>query len=106
MVCINGILTFNPGVVIGARAGSPNCVTITCSVSSTVYNVPLAMSTSRTTSMIRGAAMRFMLLLLPCWSHWGHIATLEIQERQHRRRLLTIEHIRLFHGGKNLPHGL
>src|SRR5262249_22933031 len=64
------------------------------------------MNSTSTTSMIRGAAMRFMLLLLPCWSHWGHIATLEIQERQHRRRLLTIEHIRLFHGRENLTHGL
>src|SRR5215831_14021425 len=64
------------------------------------------MSASRTTSMIRGAAMRFMLLLLPCWSHWGHIAPLEIQERQHRRWLLTIEHIHLFHGGENLTHSL
>src|SRR5262249_49978469 len=64
------------------------------------------MSTSRTISMIRGAAMRCMLLLLPCWSHWGHIATLEIQERQHRRRLLTIEHIPLLHSRENLTHSL
>src|SRR5215211_5565573 len=64
------------------------------------------MSRSSTTSMINGATTRCMSLLLPGWSHWGHIATLEIQEWQHRRWLLPIEHIRLFHGGENLPHGL
>src|SRR5438128_4431376 len=64
------------------------------------------MSTSSTTSIINGATTRFMSLLLPCWRRWGHIAPLQIQERQHRRRLLTIEHIHLFHGGENLPHRL
>src|SRR5919198_3768859 len=56
--------------------------------------------------MIRGAAMRFMLLLLPCWGHGGHIATLEIEERQDRRRLLSIEHIHLFDGWEEFAHRL
>src|SRR6266704_4082085 len=64
------------------------------------------MSTSSTTSIINGATTRFMSLLLPCWRRWGHIAPLEIQEWQHRRRLITIEHIHLFHGRENLTHGL
>src|SRR5438093_8456827 len=64
------------------------------------------MNSTSTTSMIRGAAIRFMLLLLPCWGHGGHIATLEIQERQYRRRLLSIEHIHLFHRGNDLAHRL
>src|SRR5712691_10513308 len=63
------------------------------------------MSTSNTTSMIRGATTRFILLLLPCWGHGGHIATLEIQERQHRR-LLSIEHVYLFQRRENFAHGL
>src|SRR4026209_2610457 len=56
--------------------------------------------------MIRGATRRFMLLLLPCWGRRGHIATLEIQERQHRRRLFSIEHIHLLRRRENLAHGL
>src|SRR5262245_48949948 len=61
---------------------------------------------SSTTSMSNGATMRCMSLLLPCWGSRSHIAPLQIQEWQHRRRLLTIEHIHLFHGGENLAHGL
>src|SRR5947209_4404326 len=64
------------------------------------------MSTSSTTNMISGTTTRFMLLLLPCWGHGGHIATLEIQKRQHRRRLLTIEHVYLFHRRENFAHSL
>src|SRR5215475_12570644 len=64
------------------------------------------MSTSSTTSIISGATTRFMLLLLPCRGPGGHIATLEIQERQHRRRLLTIEYVYLFHRRENFAHGL
>src|SRR5215510_6869176 len=64
------------------------------------------MISTSTTSMIRGAAMRFMLLLLPCWSHWGHIATLQIQERQDRRWLLSIEHVHLFHRREEFAHRL
>src|SRR2546425_6854367 len=64
------------------------------------------MSTSSITSMMRGATTRFMLLLLPGWGHGGRIATLEIQERQDRRRLLTIEYVYLFHRRENFAHGL
>src|SRR5262245_34967707 len=64
------------------------------------------MSSTSTISIIRGAAMRFMLLLLPCWGYWGHIATLQIQERQDRRRLLSIEHIHLFHCREEFAHRL
>src|SRR5215510_601044 len=64
------------------------------------------MISTSTTSMIRGAAMRFMLLLLPCWGHWGHIATLKVEARQDRRRLLSIEHIHLFHCRKEFAHRL
>src|SRR5262249_61769873 len=64
------------------------------------------MSTSRTTSMSNGATTRCMSLLLPCCGSRSHIVTLEIQEGQHRRRLVTIEHVQLFHRGKNLAHGL
>src|SRR5215813_11291322 len=64
------------------------------------------MSTSSTTSMISGATTRFMLLLLPSWGGGGHLATLEIQEWQHRRRLLSIEHVHLFQGRENVAHGL
>src|SRR5262245_27096723 len=64
------------------------------------------MISTSTASMIRGAARRFMLLLLPGWSHWGHIATLEIEERQDRRRLLSIEHIHLFHCREEFAHRL
>src|SRR5713101_9389571 len=64
------------------------------------------MSSTSTTSMSRGAAIRCMLLLLPCWGHGGRIATLEIQERQYRRRLLSIEHVHLFHRRNDLAHRL
>src|SRR5262245_49345023 len=64
------------------------------------------MISTSTASMIRGAARRFMLLLLPGWSHWGHIATLKVEERQDRRRLLSIEHIHLFHCRKEFAHRL
>src|SRR5215467_7287859 len=65
------------------------------------------MSSSNTTSMIRGATTRFMLLLLPGgWGPGGRIAMLQIQERQHRRGLLTIEDIDLFHRRENFTHRL
>src|SRR5262249_59382480 len=61
---------------------------------------------SSTTSMSNGATTRCMSLLLPCCGSRSHIAALEIQERQHRRRLVSIEHVQLFHRGENLAHGL
>src|SRR6267378_6108909 len=64
------------------------------------------MSSTSTTRMSSGVTRRDMLLLLPCWGPWGHLTTLEIQERQDRRRLLRIEHIHLFHRGDDLAHGL
>src|ERR1051326_4465769 len=64
------------------------------------------MSSTSTTSIIRGAVMRFMLLLLPCWGQGGRIATLQIQERQDRRWLIRIEHIHLFYCREEFAHRL
>src|SRR5215471_18749514 len=64
------------------------------------------MNPSNTTSMISGKAIRFMSLLLPGWGYRCRLAALEIQERQHRRGLLTIEHVDLFQRWENLAHGL
>src|SRR5262245_27455216 len=64
------------------------------------------MSSTSTTSMIRGAAMRFMLFLRPSANRPGQIATLQIQERQDRRWALSIEHIHLLHRREQFAHGL
>src|SRR5215471_11804443 len=68
--------------------------------------MPPAMNTTSSNSMMSGRAIRFMLPLLPGWGHGRCIAALEIQERQHRRWLLTIKHVDLFHRRENVAHGL
>src|SRR5262249_61880814 len=64
------------------------------------------MSTSNTTSTINGTTTRFMSLLLPGWGDRRRLAALEIQERQYRRGLLTIQDVDLFQRRENLAHGL